>query len=99
MPQDGAPQLHHWTGMKLVENGPSMFQAANSLVVTNVCREKGLLLSIVCKLVRWPASAVSFTLSDIILAQLAYPLSDIMFCLHSGITSLSLSASTVALSL
>ncbi len=36
------------------------------------------------------ASAVSFPLSDIILAQLACPLSDVMFCLHSGITNLSL---------
>ncbi len=40
--------------------------------------------------VRWHASAASFPLRDIILAQLAYPLSDIMFCLHSGITKLSL---------
>jgi hypothetical protein len=41
-------------------------------------------------LVGWHAGAVSFTLSDVILAQLACPLSDIMFCLHSGITNLSL---------
>jgi hypothetical protein len=27
-------------------------------------------------------------LSDVILAQLACPLSDVMFCLHSGITNL-----------
>ncbi len=38
---------------------------------------------------RWHARAVSFPLSDVILAQLACPLSD-MFCLHSGITNLSL---------
>jgi hypothetical protein len=36
-------------------------------------------------LVRWNAGAVSF-----ILSQLAYPLSDVMFRLHSGITNLSL---------
>jgi hypothetical protein len=36
------------------------------------------------------ASAVSFPLSDIILAKLACPLSDVMFCLHSQITNLSL---------
>ncbi len=42
------------------------------------------------KLVRWNGGAVSFPLSDVILAQLACPLSDIMFCLHSGITNLSL---------
>ncbi len=36
-------------------------------------------------LVGWHASAVSFPLSGIILAQLACPLSD-MFCFHSGIT-------------
>jgi hypothetical protein len=41
-------------------------------------------------LVGWHAGAVSLPLSDIILAQLACPLSDIMFCLHSGITNLSL---------
>ncbi len=35
-------------------------------------------------LVGWHASAVSFPLSDIILAQLACSLSDTMFCLHSG---------------
>ncbi len=41
-------------------------------------------------LVGWHASAVSFPLSDVILAQLACPLSDVMFCIHSGITNLSL---------
>ncbi len=41
-------------------------------------------------LVRWHDGTVSFPLSDIILAHLAFPLSDIMFCLHSGITNLSL---------
>ncbi len=40
-------------------------------------------------LVGWHAGAVSFPPSDIILAQLPYPLSDVMFCLHSGITNLS----------
>ncbi len=37
------------------------------------------------KLVVWNAGVVSFPpppLSDVILAQLACPLSDIMFCLH-----------------
>ncbi len=41
-------------------------------------------------LVRWHPGAVSFPLSDVILAHLAGPLSDVMFCLHSGITNLSL---------
>ncbi len=41
-------------------------------------------------LVGWHAGAARFPQSDIILAQLACPLSDIMFCLHSGITNLSL---------
>jgi hypothetical protein len=41
-------------------------------------------------LVGWHASAVSLPPSDVILAQLAYPLSDVMLCLHSGITNLSL---------
>jgi hypothetical protein len=41
-------------------------------------------------LIGWHAGAASLPLSDIILAQLACPLSDIMFYLHSGITNLSL---------
>ncbi len=41
-------------------------------------------------LVGWHAGAVSFPLSNVILAQLACPLSDVKFCLHSGITNLSL---------
>jgi hypothetical protein len=41
-------------------------------------------------LVGWHASAFSNPLSDVILVQLACPLSDVMFCLHSGITNLSL---------
>jgi hypothetical protein len=41
-------------------------------------------------LVGWHAGAVSFPLSDIILAELACPLSDVMSWLHSGITNLSL---------
>ncbi len=47
-------------------------------------------LALITNLVGWHGSAVSFHLSDIILAQLACPLSDIMFCLHSGIANLSL---------
>ena len=38
-------------------------------------------------LVRWHSGTVSFPLSDIFLTQLACPLSDIMFCLHLGITN------------
>jgi hypothetical protein len=41
-------------------------------------------------LVGWHAGALILPLIDIILAQLACPLNDVMFCLHSGITSLSL---------
>ena len=41
-------------------------------------------------LVGWHAGAVSFPPRDIILAQLACPLGDVMFCLHSGRTNLSL---------
>jgi hypothetical protein len=41
-------------------------------------------------LVGWHARAVSFPLSDVILAQLACPMSDVKLCLHSGITNLSL---------
>jgi hypothetical protein len=41
-------------------------------------------------LVGWHAGSVSFPMSDIILAHLAYPLSDVMFYLHSTRTNLSL---------
>jgi hypothetical protein len=41
-------------------------------------------------LVGWHAGAVSIPLSDVILAQPPCPLSDVMFCLHLGITNLSL---------
>jgi hypothetical protein len=41
-------------------------------------------------LVRWHVNAVSFPLSNVILVQLACPLSDVMFCLHLGLTNLSL---------
>jgi hypothetical protein len=41
-------------------------------------------------LVVWHAGAVSFPPSGVILAQLACPLSDTMFYLHSVITNLSL---------
>ncbi len=41
-------------------------------------------------LVRWHVGAVSFPLSDVFLAQLACPLNDVIFYLHSGITNLSL---------
>ncbi len=42
----------------------------------------------ITNLVGWHAGAVSFPLSDVILAQLVCPLSDLMFCLYSGITNL-----------
>jgi hypothetical protein len=41
-------------------------------------------------LVGWHTSAVSFPPSDVIFAQLACSLSDIIFSLHSGITNLYL---------
>jgi hypothetical protein len=40
-------------------------------------------LALFTNLVGWHACAVSFSLSDIILALLACPLSDVMFCLQS----------------
>ncbi len=40
-------------------------------------------------LVGWHASAVSFPLSDVIFALLACPMSNVIFCLPSGITNLS----------
>jgi hypothetical protein len=41
-------------------------------------------------LVGWHTGAASFPLSDVILAQLAFPLSDVMFGIHSGRTNLYL---------
>ncbi len=41
-------------------------------------------------LVGWYTGTVSFPISDVILAQLACPMSEVMFCLHSGITNQSL---------
>jgi hypothetical protein len=41
-------------------------------------------------LVRWLTSSVCFPLSDVIFVQLACRLSDVKYCLHSGITNLSL---------
>jgi hypothetical protein len=41
-------------------------------------------------LVGWHAGAVNFPLNDVILADLACPLSYVIFCLPSGITNLSL---------
>jgi hypothetical protein len=41
-------------------------------------------------LVGWHASAVSLPPSDVISAQLACPLGDVMFRLHSGIANPSL---------
>jgi hypothetical protein len=46
--------------------------------------------SLFTDLVGWHANAVIFPLSDVIFAQLACPLSDVLFCLNLGITNLSL---------
>jgi len=54
-------------------------------VERNVCYS-----ALFTNLVGWHVGAVSFPLSYVTLAQLACPLSDIMFCLHSEITNLSL---------
>jgi hypothetical protein len=54
-------------------------------VERNVCYSR-----LFTNLVGWHAGVVSFPLSDVILAQLACPLSEIMFSLHSGITNLAL---------
>jgi len=57
---------------------------------TNVAERKVCYSALLKNLVGWHTSAVSSSLSDIILAQLACPLSHIMFYLHSGITNFSL---------
>ncbi len=58
--------------------------------MTMFVEEKVRYSALFTSLVGWHAGAVSFPLSDVILAHLACPLSDVMFCLHSGITNLSL---------
>ncbi len=63
----------------------SFVVATDFLTNTNVLREREVSHSaLFTYLVGWHAGAVSFSRSDIILAQLVYPLSDVMFCLHSG---------------
>jgi hypothetical protein len=63
---------------------------ALSLVQSMFVERKVRYTALFTNLVGWHAGTVSFPLSDVILAQLAYPLCDIMFCLHSGMTNLSL---------
>ncbi len=46
--------------------------------------------ALVTNLVRWHPSAVSLPLRDVILAQPSCLLSNVMFCIHSEITNLSL---------
>ncbi len=53
-----------------------------SNVLLSICRETGECLRFVYFLVGWHPSAVSLPPGDIILAQLACPLNDIIFCLH-----------------
>ncbi len=62
----------------------------NTWIYTMFVERKVCYSALFTNLVRWHAGAVSFPLSDVILAQLACPLSDVMFCLHLGITNLSL---------
>jgi hypothetical protein len=60
---------------------------ANSSTFTeargNFCREIGLLLSFGYFLVGWYANIVSLPPGDVILAQLACPKKDIIFCLQN----------------
>ncbi len=51
---------------------------------SNVCDRKVCYSALFTNLVGWHAGAVRFPPSDVILAQLACPLGDVMFCLHSG---------------
>ncbi len=57
--------------------------------LTNVCIEKCSLLSFAYNFGKVAPQGCKLPLSDVILAQLACPLSDVMFCLHSRITNLS----------
>ncbi len=50
-------------------------------VQLNVYRETSWLLSFVYFLVGWHDSAANLPIHNVLLAQLAFPLNDIMFCL------------------
>jgi hypothetical protein len=63
-----------------------IFSSSESMFVERKVRYSALFTN----LVGCHPGAISFLLSDIILAQLACPLSDDMFWLHSGRTNLSL---------
>jgi hypothetical protein len=69
----------------------SNFCETNNCNLHNVCREKGSLLRLVYIIGQVVCRCCSPPLSDTTLAELACPLSDVMFCLHSGILNLSLS--------
>jgi hypothetical protein len=80
-----------WFWNKNMLNPFIWFERAPAICsLLNVCRQKGSLLSFDYKF-GWVAHRCYYLPPrDVILAQLAYPLSDIMFGLHSGRTNLSL---------
>ncbi len=51
-------------------------------IQTLYCRQTNLLPSFVYFFVGWYANAASLHMGDVILAQPAGPLSDVMFCFH-----------------
>ncbi len=53
--------------------------------VTMIVERKIRYSALLTNLVGWHTGAVSLPLSNVILAQLACPPNDVMFCLHSGI--------------
>jgi hypothetical protein len=69
--------------------GPEPALTKKTRLGTILVERKVLYSALFTNLVRWHAGAINFPPSDIILAQLACPLSDIMFCLHSEFSSVS----------
>ncbi len=81
--------------MELVSRLPLIIESATEKALQFLCHSmfverKACYSALFTNLVRWYTGIVCFPPSDVILAQLACPLRDVMFCLHSGITNLFL---------
>jgi hypothetical protein len=76
----------------LCEGGTSRLRTLSLITFSTMFVERKVCYSaLFTNLVGWHVGAVSFPLSNVILAQLAScPLNDVMFCLLSGIINLSL---------
>ena len=72
--------------LSLMTQSPTTFNVLTPIFV----ERKACYSALFTNLVGWHAGGVRFPPSDVILAQLACPLYDVMFCLHLGLTNLSL---------